>query len=404
MHPESFLADCRAPEEHFVRDEGVGDDGEVPSQYGLDCLFHIFHWLSLRDLCIVHCVCKSWRRAASHPLLWKHVRFDRVPPHMWPSMLSRMAKFGTVAWDLRGARLDLLWAIQSCSQTLPTLKHLWLPDGTPFSAVDVFTSEVANLETLLVDGFNESSSSSDSLNFGEFARLKNLRSLQLRAPLGWALPAFSFAGGTETLSELTNLRVLELTGVTNASPADFIFIRDLTHLHTLALGDCGLWDAGMYGALSGLTSLVRLRLDMLVEDAANPSLAHCLKPLSRLKRLDLFAVEAYDLENALATMQNLTTVVLVPYSEDAGRIAAVNTACIDAVVGADQLEDVRVSFIGAESSQQIAYGDDYVTASALRHSFKGPNRRNVSVCCSADKSTFSSANFLEECKLHKAFD
>ena len=181
-----------------------------------------------------------------------------TPPRLWPSLLSRMAVTGTVAWDLRSVGAAVLGSDALPRLGLTALKHVWLPELTPIEAVPAYTTATPALESLLVEAF---APGAGRLDFRHVGGLENLRALQLRATYGLKLPAFSFTGGTDALAGLTNLRVLELTGLRGASAADFFFLGGLHQLQSLALGECSLWDSSVYRALSGLTKLKRLRLE-----------------------------------------------------------------------------------------------------------------------------------------------
>ena len=58
LNPDRSMARCAAPEEPFGPRSFEGDEGELPFRYGMDSLFHVFQHLALRELCMVHCVCK----------------------------------------------------------------------------------------------------------------------------------------------------------------------------------------------------------------------------------------------------------------------------------------------------------------------------------------------------------
>jgi hypothetical protein len=245
------------------------------SPFGTTTFYHSFNVSSLH--CLSRCCSniKSWRRAAAHPILWKMVRFCAdTPTRLWPSLLSRMAAAGTVAWDLRGVGAAALSSSALPRSCLAALKHVWLPESTPFEAVPAYTTGSPGLESLLVEAFAHGAGRLDFRHVGGFEKL---RTLQLRATHGLKLPAFSFTGGTDALAGLANLRVLELTGLRGASAADFFFIGGLHQLQSLALGECSLWDSSVYRALSGLAKLTRLRLE-----ARHSALLHRLLRVSQL--------------------------------------------------------------------------------------------------------------------------
>jgi len=100
-NPDVSAASCHEPEEPFGPHNTPGDAGEIPFEWGLDALFHIFQWLPLPELLVAHCVCKSWRRVAKHPILWKRVASVGVPSKRWPVLFDRAAAAGTVELDLR---------------------------------------------------------------------------------------------------------------------------------------------------------------------------------------------------------------------------------------------------------------------------------------------------------------
>lgn len=61
LNPDRSMARCTVPEEPFGPHSADGDEGEIPFRYGMDSLFHVFQHLALRELCMVHCVCKVRR-------------------------------------------------------------------------------------------------------------------------------------------------------------------------------------------------------------------------------------------------------------------------------------------------------------------------------------------------------
>ena len=123
-------------------------------------------------------------------------------------------------------------------------------------------------------------------NFEGLSQPTNLETLQIRAPEGFRLPAFSFGGGSSNLLSLSRLRVLELVGLRDASVLDFGFLGSLTLLEVLALGDCDVWDASVCESLGTLSLLKYLRLEA-GGDGIGAHLSKALLKLELLERLDL---------------------------------------------------------------------------------------------------------------------
>jgi hypothetical protein len=193
----------------------------------------------------------------------------------------------------------------------------------------------------------------------------------------------------------------------------------------------------MYEALSELTHLVRLRLEVrgcaspssfsalpthqpnslrlrfpshirvtqvLQDDPVMPCLAACLRSLTRLTRLDLYLVDTSheELGGALASLHTLTTLVIVPFATDSRQAGTVNKVCVDAVLGIARLQRLHASFVH-ETAGKIAYGDDVLTWNAVRHRL----RKNLP---GADirvreftRGDHSNASFTAECNFEARF-
>jgi len=163
------------------------------------------------------------------------------------------------------------------------------------------------------------------LDFGKLAQLTSLRRLQLRAACGGlTLPSFAFSGGLAALSNLKDLTKLSLTTLKNVPGSDFGFLRHLSNIEELEIGDCSDWDNETYDCLGYLTKLRCLRLEC---GRSDDGLGRALKDMHRLVHLDLimFGISS-TLADALQMLPSLTTLSVWPVED-----SAVNSHCLEAV-------------------------------------------------------------------------
>jgi hypothetical protein len=120
LNPDRSMARCAAPEEPFGPRSFEGDEGELPFRYGMDSLFHVFQHLALRELCMVHCVCK-----VRVPFAAAAVSSNGVLPVALPlSIIHLMCHLCTVYRVPTSRRGDALLHTRSCGRwcgSAPTL-------------------------------------------------------------------------------------------------------------------------------------------------------------------------------------------------------------------------------------------------------------------------------------------
>lgn len=116
------------------------------------------------------------------------------------------------------------------------------------------------------------------------------------------------------LNSLTNLVQLSLTSFTNITSDDLQFLRHLSKLESLELGDCTMLASDFAReTLPSLINLKRLRLENGKDDCPTDEILESISSLDNLTQLELinFDLKAY-LDTKLALCQNLKKLLLIP--------------------------------------------------------------------------------------------
>ena len=296
--------------------------------------------------------------------------------------------------------------------TVKTLRHLRLPMLSS-AAFKTLVSGLASLVTLTVEGLVPSDGDATGIDFSKLGDLTNLEQLQIRGSRGGlTLSPFAFGGGINNLGFLDQLTVLEVTGLRAANAEEFGYLARLRRLRALCLGDCELWDEGVYQALSSLTSLTHLRLE--VGGGEQSHLAAAIKNMSKLVRLDLML---YHLPAGLAkivgSLQALETLCLQPFdfsSEDdvaEDRTVPANENALAAACAAAQVSEVRWGMLGRTSTHKCAFQTGARLMMESQDSLKAKLKRSLPNTVAVavhlfDSVELSAANFMQAVHFHPA--
>lgn len=315
---------------------------------GLDCMFHIFQFLDLKDLVRVSQVCKAWRRINLLPDLWACVSFSGTKVSDWGKALNYISRRDVQSVSLKGLvhfeEPNRTWhQLVSSLDELLMLKQITF-GLVPAAVLQSVAGKLTQLESFIAEFISDFTDDSmwnipTKLDVGNFRCMSDLQELKLRGTGGLSLPSFSFGCGFSDIGKLSNLQTLHLTSLRNLEGSDFNFISRLQNLKDLALGDCDKWTKETYSHLQQLTLLQRLRLES-GGDIPDPGLGLALSQLSQLESLELkkYTV-AYTFGNHVSALTKLRHLKIFPVNTH--YMGEVNTNTLKAVETLKQLKTLE---------------------------------------------------------------
>ncbi|KAL1454220.1 hypothetical protein WDU94_010496 [Cyamophila willieti] len=264
---------------------------DVSNQF--NAIVHLCKYLRVEDLLRVARVNRLFNAAAHSYQLWQVVKLKNSKVRDWTGLADCLNRHRTHTLDMLKMigsadpdENDEIWnRFYKVIGKIHSLKRLELGRVT---AAEILNS-ASNCSKNLTE-FSVIAQKLATIDLKLFQGLPNLEILQLR----------SFESKREhglimmnipLLSNMKNLRHLSLTGVKNLKSYQVNVLKDFPPLTSLELGDCTKLDERFPEAsLAPLTSLVRLRLEMVQGNMANKFI-EVIATLPRLKTLELINID-----------------------------------------------------------------------------------------------------------------
>jgi hypothetical protein len=406
MHPSTEYNACDIAEEAYTElDQGLFSD--LPH----DCLLHVLGFVTARGLCRAAQVSVGWHAAAVQPQLWRRIALVDMWGCDWRAAAAAISRHKVQELDLTKVVGDdaHVWgrsqrqahvqahghghghgheqAHGSIGQ-IPTLPSVWtglsgLPTLTEFSTVRTLrhlqlpmvssamfkelAKEGQHLLTLTTPVLCPLPSDSAGIDFSVLGNLVAAETIQIRGeqPIGFTVPAFAFGGGINNLGMLTQLTVLELSGMQLAPALDFAFLGNLHRLLVLCVGDCILWDASVYESLGLLEELKYLRIEVGTGHHSD-QLPAAVQKMKQLIRLDLaFSHVPASLAAVVPQLPELRVLCLQPFTHLERESAAMHEDTFNVFVSAPHLATIYWATLNA-GTDKIAFPEGNLTCSSLR--------------------------------------
>ncbi|BFG01902.1 uncharacterized protein DMAD_01546 [Drosophila madeirensis] len=304
-----------APEQTWAKAFGAGFDCRI--------LLSVMKTLNKQDLASVSQVSKLWNVCSNDPQLWKSVSLRDTTVRNWPALVLKMARKGTRELDMVGANIPSTANLGAGH--MHTLKEMRVvrTHCTKAEFLQQIISKMHKLEKLIA------TCCSSKLSFSAIDKMENLTELRIRmTDANGSITSLSQVG------KLTRLRVLSLRGVKNLFK--FQFLKELTNLETLILGNCQNEDeARRLGnvVLPTLKKLQAFRIETDIDQKKNPTgsfpikdIMHGLAQAGHVRRLELVNVDVDSNFSALlAKCKTVSELLLIPrcHDETNGMIRAV---------------------------------------------------------------------------------
>ncbi|KAI5722483.1 hypothetical protein M8J76_009107 [Diaphorina citri] len=256
-------------------------------------LVYLCRYLRVEDLLRVARVNRMFNAAAHSHVLWQVVKLKNSKVRDWNGLAECLNRHGTHTLDMLKMigsadpdENDEIWnRFYKVIGKIHSLRRLELGRVTAAEILNAASNCSKNLTE-----FSVIAQKLATIDLKLFQGLPNLEILQLR----------SFESKREhglimmnipLLSHMRHLRHLSLTGVKNLKSYQVNVFKDFPPLASLELGDCTKLDERFPEAsLAPLTSLVRLRLEMVQGNMAN-KFVETIATLPRLRTLELINID-----------------------------------------------------------------------------------------------------------------
>uniref|UniRef100_A0A8D8S6L7 MBD domain-containing protein n=1 Tax=Cacopsylla melanoneura TaxID=428564 RepID=A0A8D8S6L7_9HEMI len=264
---------------------------DVSNQF--NAVVHLCKYLRVEDLLRVARVNRLFNAAAHSHQLWQLVKLKNSKVRDWTGLADCLTRHRTHTLDMLKMigsadpdENDEIWnRFYKVIGKIHSLKRLELGRVTAAEILNAASNCSKNLTE-----FSVIAQKLATIDLKLFQGLPNLEILQLR----------SFESKREhglimmnipLLSNMKHLRHLSLTGVKNLKSYQVNVLKDFPPLVSLELGDCTKLDERFPEcSLAPLTSLVRLRLEMVQGNMAN-KFVEVIATLPRLKTLELINID-----------------------------------------------------------------------------------------------------------------
>eukprot|EP01135_Chromosphaera_perkinsii_P011450 Nk52_evm26s2402 gene=Nk52_evmTU26s2402 len=237
---------------------------------GVDCLIHVFSFLTVDELFFVSLVCKEWRCVANQCELWKTPMFGGLKIKRFDELMKAHGKHITcldlrMALPAEGNRyIDPTKSLFRFNFLQYGLKKLFL-ENIPFSYAEQVCRTFPNLTSLhLYKMFSLTATSRYLFKPIGLSKMTRLNELIIHSEETFAFDTFQFGEGEgasvaiEELGALSNLCHFELYGVLSTYRSPLEYLKKYTKLTTFSFGPCDqLWseDFNVIGQLEKLQCL-----------------------------------------------------------------------------------------------------------------------------------------------------
>lgn len=226
----------------------------------------------------------------------------------WKGFANALQSNSTVHLDMRKmitTNSDKMWLDFSnnisCVQSLENIDMC----RCPTNVIENLFENNKNLKVLNACSI----SANKGLCLKNLSNMENLVELRLRG-----IEPLTLKSNELGCTTLPNLVQLSLTTFANLTSEDLTFLKHLTKLVSLELGDCSLLSSKFpKDILPSLKTLKRLRLENGKDDCPTEEILETISTMTNLTQLELinFDLKAY-LDKKLALCQNLKRLLLIP--------------------------------------------------------------------------------------------
>lgn len=255
-------------------------------------------------------MCKLWNLAAKDTSLWQTVRMKNSRVSSWAGFAAALRRGETRHLDLRkmlvsSTRGEEMW--QEFSEHIGTVFSLEIIDLCRCSAriVEGLFQSNKNLRILNAVAIND-----DSINLEHLGMLTRLEELRVRTCEPGVI-----SDNLQSLQSLKKLNQLSLTAVRELGSKGVEVLSELVNLRSLELGECGDFDS-TFGkiVLPKLKSLRRLRLENGQETSC--CTLEILDAVGQLKELAQLELVNFDIKSGfdekLQLCTNLRKLLIIP--------------------------------------------------------------------------------------------
>ncbi|XP_018799890.1 PREDICTED: uncharacterized protein LOC108975670 isoform X3 [Bactrocera latifrons] len=278
--------------------------------FAYDALLCILKYLKIHERPRAASVCKLWNLAAKDTSLWQTVRMKNSRVSSWAGFAAALRRGETRHLDLRkmlvsSTRGEEMW--QEFSEHIGTVFSLEIIDLCRCSAriVEGLFQSNKNLRILNAVVIND-----DSINLEHLGMLTRLEELRLRTCEPGVI-----TGNLQSLQSLKKLNQLSLTAVRELGAKGVEGLSELVNLRSLELGECGDFDSTFAKVvLPKLKNLRRLRLENGQETSC--CTLEILDVVAQLKELAQLELVNFDIkagfDEKLQLCTNLRKLLIIP--------------------------------------------------------------------------------------------
>lgn len=277
--------------------------------YGYNTLLFVFQYLKVQDLLRAGCVCKMWRDAANHAILWKTVRMKNSQIHSFEGLADTLKRQGTIHLDLRKMLLpsgggDEIWpSFSDAIKRVESLRKIELC-RCPASVVESLAESNPNLEVI-----NAVTIKCDAMTLEPFKNLTSMKELRLKSTAGLTLTS-----DLDALINLKQLTHLSLTSIRDLNKLKLEVIAQLENLESLDLGECTDFpDTFGNDILIKLKNLEKLRLEKGQESCNTFEILEAVRNMEKLEQLELVNFDIKTgFNKSLGACSNIKKLLIIP--------------------------------------------------------------------------------------------
>uniref|UniRef100_A0A8D8PXS5 MBD domain-containing protein n=1 Tax=Cacopsylla melanoneura TaxID=428564 RepID=A0A8D8PXS5_9HEMI len=287
-------------------------------------LVHLLSYLTVQERLRMARVCKLFNLAAQDSSLWTHIRMKNSRVTDWSGCASSFHRHHAESLDMKKMILpsSSLAGSEATNGGVDPTPLMWIRLPSHLKGVQTLkTLDLGKCSSCVFENLKENLTQLVSLSatlhkgqpvvLSHFNAMANLVKLKLK---GYEIKkGAQNIYGVDHLSRLSNLKHLALTSVGNLNSVTLdALTQSCPQLTALELGSCAKLTAKDGAKLTRLTSLQKLRLEILVTGASNAFLTQVSKmpQLSHLELINVDVTEGFD--DILGECTSLRTFIIIP--------------------------------------------------------------------------------------------